>query len=58
MKDILEIIVAAAEHAELTQGEGDDLPRQDTLIVAMGLIARSLRNAETIARREMGKVAP
>ena len=51
MHEVIEIIASAAEHAELMQGVEGDLPRQDTLIVAMGLIARSLRDAEWKARQ-------
>ena len=57
MHDVIELIASVAEHAELMQGEGDDLPRQDTLIVAMGLIARSLREAEWKARQALAKAA-
>lgn len=55
MHDVIELIAAAAEHAELMQGEKDDLPSQETLIVAMGLIARSLREAEWKARQAVQK---
>ena len=57
MHDVIELITNAAEHAELMQGEEGDLPHQETLIVAMGLIARSLREAEWKARQALAKAA-